>query len=418
MQHHDKIAREADGHGGHSQSSDEVGAYQLPPSVREYRDLARRIVREEIMPLEKEYLASDKHAYGLPPTTNLRVVFDKKTVDHLEGIAHESGLFKLLVPEAFGGPGLSLLAQVVVEEEFNYSPVPFPFANVPNILYECRGNQVERFLQPVIDGRQTTAFAQTEPGAGSDPGGMMTTRATRDGDGWVLNGTKMWISNAGDCDTLMVQALTDPEKRQRGGITMFLVSRDNPGMEVVRPGIATWLGPRASQHIVHFENCRVPDGDVLGEVGKGFVLGQKWLTIHDRLMRGPYALGKMQRALDMSIEWAKQRKTFGKPIAERQAIQWKLVDMYVDIQALRSMTYEMAARADAGEEMRAEAALIKMTSTDWGARCLDHAIQVHGAMGESLELPLTLFYRVLRHAQIGGGTSEIQRMLIARKLLA
>jgi acyl-CoA dehydrogenase len=184
------------------------------------------------------------------------------------------------------------------------------------------------------------------------------------------------------------------------------------------PGIATWLGPRASQHIIHFDNCRVPDSDVLGEVGKGFILGQKWLTIHDRLMRGPYALGKMQRALDMSVEWAKQRKTFGKMISERQAIQWKLVDMFVDIQALRSMTYEMAARADSGEDVRTEAALIKMTSTDWGARCLDHAIQIHGAMGESLELPLTLFYRVLRHAQIGGGTSEIQRVIISRKLLA
>ncbi len=418
MTRHPEIAREAEGHAGHAVASDEVGAYTLPPSIVEYRDLARRIVREELMPLEREYLASDKQAYGLPPTTNIRSVFDKSVADRLEGIAHDSGLFKLQVPEEHGGPGLSLLAQVVIEEEFNYCAVPFPFATVPNILYECRGDQVERFLNPVIEGKQTTAFAQTEPGAGSDPGGMMTTRAVHDGAGWVLNGTKMWISNAGDCDTLMVQALTDPEKRQRGGITMFLVSKDNPGMEVVRPGIATWLGPRASQHIVNFTDCRIPDSDVLGEVGGGFTLGQKWLTIHDRLMRGPYALGKMQRGLDMSVEWAKQRKTFGKLIAERQAIQWKLVDMFVDIQALRSMTYTMAARADAGEELRAEAALIKMCSGDWGARCLDHAIQVHGAMGESLELPLTLFYRMLRHAQIGGGTSEIQRVLIARKLLA
>ncbi|CAA2158563.1 (R)-benzylsuccinyl-CoA dehydrogenase [Methylobacterium brachiatum] len=403
---------------GHTLAEDEIGAFQVPPSIQEYRDLARRIVREELMPLEREFLASDKHAYGLPPMINIRSVFDKKTADRLEGIAQDSGLFKLLVPEEFGGPGLSLLAQVVIEEEFNYCAVPFPFANVPNILYECRGDQVERFLQPVIDGVKTTAFAQTEPGAGSDPGGMMTTRATRADGGWVLNGTKMWISNAGDCDVLMVQAVTDPEKRQRGGITMFLLDRGNPGMRVEVPGIATWLGPRASQHIIHFDDCFVPDKDVLGEVGRGFSLGQRWLTIHDRLMRGPYALGKMQRALDMSIDWAKERKTFGKPIAERQAIQWKLVDMHVDITALRAMTYQMAARADTGEDVRAEAALVKMTSTDWGARCLDHAIQVHGAMGESLELPLTLFYRVLRHAQIGGGTSEIQRVLIARKLLA
>jgi acyl-CoA dehydrogenase len=227
----------------------------------------------------------------------------------------------------------------------------------------------------------------------------------------------MWISNAAESDVIMVQALTDPEKRQRGGITMFLVDRRNPGVKIDEPGLGTWLGPRAAQYVVHFDNCRVDGDDVLGEVGKGFSLGQRWLTIHDRLQRGPYALGKMQRGLDMAIEWAKGRVTFGRPIAERQAIQWKLVDMHVDITALRAMTYQAAARADAGEDVRSEAALVKMCAGDWGARCLDHAIQVHGAMGESVELPLTLFYRLLRHAQIGGGTSEIQRVLIARKLL-
>jgi alkylation response protein AidB-like acyl-CoA dehydrogenase len=125
----------------------------------------------------------------------------------------------------------------------------------------------------------------------------------------------------------------------------------------------------------------------------------------------------MQRSLDMSVEWAKQRVTFGKPISERQAIHWKLIDMYIDTQSLRSLTYEMAARADSGEDIRAEGALVKLVATEWGARCVNEAIQIHGAMGESLELPLTLFYRYLRHAQIGGGTSEIQRILIARRLL-
>jgi acyl-CoA dehydrogenase len=342
---------------------------------------------------------------------NLRYVYDAATADRLEALSKQTGLFYLLVPEEFGGSGLSTLAQVVALEEFMYTAVPFPFANVPNILYECTGQQIEKYLKPVIRGEKTTAFAQTEPDAGSDPGGMMKTRARRDGSDWVVNGTKMWISNADECDVLLVQAVTDPEKRQRGGITMFLVDRANPGIQ-------TWLSPRAGQYIVHFEDCRVPAGDVLGEVGQGFSLGQRWLTIHDRLMRGPLALGKMRRALDMSIEWAKQRVTFGRPISERQAIQWKLVDMYTDLKALRSMTYEAAARADAGEDMRSEAALVKMCGTEWGARCIDHAIQIHGAMGEASELPLTHFYKYLRHAQIGGGTNEIQRFLIARRLLA
>ncbi|MFZ0099568.1 MAG: acyl-CoA dehydrogenase family protein [Gemmobacter sp.] len=395
-----------------------TGSFQLPEEVVQIQGMAREIVRNELLPLEKEYLLSGEHAHGVKETVNLRRVFGQKVADRLEALAKETGLFYLLVPEEHGGVGLSMLARIVALEEFMYTAVPFPFANVPNILYEAKGDHIETYLKPVIRGEKTTAFAQTEPGAGSDPGGMMTTKAVRDGDDWVLNGTKMWISNAADCDVLLVQAVTDAEKRQRGGITMFLVDRNNPGVKIEEPGIQTWLSPRAGQYIVHFDDCRVKAADVLGEVGSGFKMGQRWLTIHDRLMRGPLALGKMQRALDMSLDWAKQRVTFGKPISDRQAIQWKLVDMYVDLKALRAMTYQAAARADAGEDMRAEAALVKMCGTDWGARCVDHGIQIHGAMGEASELPLTYFFKHLRHAQIGGGTNEIQRMLIARSLLS
>ena len=400
-----------------SVSAGTSGAFRLPPEVVELCDVARRIVHKELLPREAEYLPHPGHAFGLKETINLRSVFGEAVLEHLVGIARDTGLWYLMVPEKFGGLGLPVLTQIAILEQFYYTAVPFPFANVPNILYECRGEQVEKFLKPVIEGRMTTCFAQTEPNAGSDPGGMMQTRAVQKGRNWVLNGTKMWISMAAESDLMLVQAVTDPDKRQRGGITMFLVERSNPGVHIEEPGIRTWLSPRAAQYIVHFKDCVVPEEDVLGEVGQGFRLGQRWLTIHDRLLRGPYALGKMQRAVDMSIDWAKQRTTFGKPIAERQAIQWKLVDMYVDLTALQAMTYQMAARADAGEDIRAEAGMVKFTSMEWGARTLDHAIQIHGAMGESLELPLTLFYRHLRHGYIGGGANEIQRLQVARKLL-
>ena len=391
--------------------------YQLSPEIKEFRDVARRIVRDELLPLEQEYLKHPEQAYGLQPMTNLRAVFPKQVADRLEKIARDTGLWYVMVPEQHGGMGLSMLAQVVIIEEFMYTAVPFPWVNVPNILYECTGAQAERFLKPVIEGQKIHCFAQTEPNAGSDPGGMMKTSATRDAEQWVINGTKMWISGAAEADLILVQAVTDAEKRQKGGITMFVVERGTPGLKVEQPGIPTWLSQKAAQYFVHFDDCRVGPENVLGEVGKGFNLGQKWLTIHDRLLRGPYSLGKMQRALDMSIEWAKNRVTFGRPIADCQAIQWKLVDMYVDIMSLRSLTYEMAARADSGEDVRSEAAMVKMVAAEWGTHCLDHAIQIHGAMGESSELPLTQFYRYLRHYQIGGGTNEIQRTLIARKLL-
>jgi alkylation response protein AidB-like acyl-CoA dehydrogenase len=393
------------------------GSFKLPAEIVEICDLAKRIVEKELMPLEPEFLPHPGHAFGIKETTNLRTVFGAEVTQRLIDISKDTGLWYLMVPEEHGGSGLSILTQVAILEQFNYTAVPFPFANVANILYQCKGDQIDRFLKPVIEGEMTTCFAQTEPNAGSDPGGMMQTSAVKDGDEWVINGTKMWISGAAESDMIMVQVVTDAEKRQRGGITMFMVTRNNPGMTVEEPGIKTWLGPHASQYVVNFDNCRVPESDILGDVGNGFRLGQKWLTIHDRLLRGPFALGKMRRALDMSIEWSKQRVTFGKPISERQAIQWQLVDMYIDLEALQALTYKMAARADSGEDIRAEAGMVKLTSMVWGARTLDKAIQIHGAMGESLELPLTLFYRYLRHGQIGGGANEIQRMQIARKLL-
>src|SRR5450756_1002182 len=175
-------------------TSADSSVYKLPPEILEYQELAKRLVREELLPLEQEYLAHPGHAYGVKETINLKAVFKKDAVDRLIKISRDTGLWYMMVPEKFGGSGLSMLAQVVVLEQFMYTPVPFPFANVPNILYECKGEQIKRFLTPVIEGEKTTCFAQTEANAGSDPGGMMQTKAVKDGKHWVLNGTKMWIS--------------------------------------------------------------------------------------------------------------------------------------------------------------------------------------------------------------------------------
>jgi len=393
-------------------------AFRLPDDIQQFQALARQIVREEMLPLEQAYLAHPAKSHSLRARDALRAIFPADVVARLYKISQDTGLWGLNIPEEHGGSGLPLLAKAVIMEEFYYCAVPFPVAEVPNILYHCKGEQIDKYLRPCIEGTKIAAFAQTEPNAGSDPGGMMKTTAVRRNGEWVINGTKMWISNALAGDFVMVQAVTDAEKRQRGGITMFLVDRDNPGMKVAEGGLPTWLDSTPSQFLVNFDECRVPDSAVLGEVGQGFAMGQKWLTIMDRLLRGPFCLGKMQRGLDMSIEWAKQRVTFGKPLSERQAIQWKIVDMYVAIRAVRNLIYEVAARADAGEDVRTEAALVKLTAAEWGTRALDDAIQIHGAMGEALELPLSLFYRYVRHARIGGGTDEIQRMMIARSLLA
>jgi acyl-CoA dehydrogenase len=398
--------------------SEAVNPFQLPSEIEEFRQLARRIVREELLPLEQQYLAHPAKSISLRARDSLRRVFPQEIVDRLYRISKETGIWGLHIPEEHGGSSLPMLAKVAIMEEFYYTAVPFPIAEVPNILFYCEGAQIDKYLQPCLEGTKIAAFAQTEPNAGSDPGGMMKTSAVRKDGGWVINGSKMWISNAASADFVMVQAVTDPLKRQRGGITMFLVDRNNPGMKVEEGGLPTWLDQTPSQYLIHFDNCRVDDSAVLGEVGQGFAMGQRWLTIMDRLFKGPFCLGKMQRSLDMSIDWAKQRHTFGKPLAERQAIQWKIVDMYVSIRAVRNLMYEVAARADAGEDVRKEASLVKLTAAQWGAQVLDDAIQIHGAMGEALELPLSLFYRYIRHTRIGGGTDEMQRMIIARGLLA
>ena len=201
---------------------------------------------------------------------------------------------------------------------------------------------------------------------------------------------------------------------------MFLIDKGTPGINVTE--IKTWHNrpyERATCEMT-LDNVVVPHTNILGEEGYGFRLGQRWLVAHDRLTRGASSLGQMQRSLDMSIEWARQRQSFGKPIASRQAIQWMIVDMFIDIQALRAMTYGAAAKYDNGDidgDSRYLGSLIKLLSGQWGHRCLDNALQVHGGIGETYELPISRFYRNQRHARIGGGTDEMHRMVLARWLL-
>jgi acyl-CoA dehydrogenase len=180
--------------------------FKLPPEIEEYRQLARKIVREEMLPLEQRYLAHPAKSHSLRARDALRAIFPLEVVAHLYDISQKTGLWGLNIPEEYGGSGLPLLAKAVIMEEFYYCAVPFPFAEVPNILYHCKGEQVEKYLKPCIDGTKIGAFAQTEPNAGSDPGGMMKTGAVKEGDEWVINGTKMWISNALAADFVMVRS--------------------------------------------------------------------------------------------------------------------------------------------------------------------------------------------------------------------
>lgn len=292
--------------------------------------------------------------------------------------------------------------------------MPLPRAHVPIPLLKGTKEQQEQFLFPSLTDEVFMAFAQSEPNAGSDPG-QMTTTAVKDGDEWRINGTKMWISGAAQATHLLVFAVTDEVKRQRGGITAFIVDAKSEGVSTAP--IETWLTPHGHQYMVYLDDVRVGDDRVLGEVGGGFGLGQEFLQIQDRLARASLAAGILSRGLDLAVDWARNRETFGKPISERQAVQWMLVDAFLDLKSIRAMGYETAARADAGEDVRYLASASKFMGGNYGHRSIDKLMQVMGGMGETRDLPFTTWYRQLRHGRIGGGTDEIQRMLMARAIL-
>jgi acyl-CoA dehydrogenase len=397
----------------------------LPPELDALKNTIRQIVKDECYPLEAEFLANPTREGGdegaprgiAEALSGLLGTLPKEAWARLNKVSKDTGIYTSFVPEEYGGGGMGALGHVVLDEEVHKSIVQLPTSPVPMMMIgAATPEQEQEYLLPSVDGRLHYAFGQTEPQAGSDPGGMMQTQAVLDGDDWVLNGTKTFISGAASADYLLVQAVTDQEKRQRGGITMFIVDNPLPGLSF--DPIRLWINPvKDQQFTVNLDNVRVPRTKVLGEVGQGFTLGQKWLVHHDRLLRGSMATGILSRALEMAIDWAKERVTYGRPIADRQAIQWMLTDVYIDIMTLRASTRETAIRADNDEDVRVEASMIKYCAGEWGWRSIDKIMQVFGGAGETLDLPIAHWYHILRHARIGGGTSEIHKFVMARGLL-
>ncbi|HTX11677.1 MAG TPA: acyl-CoA dehydrogenase family protein [Solirubrobacteraceae bacterium] len=391
--------------------------FALPPELEELKLLAREIVNRECIPLESEFLTDacpDEQGVN-HGQYEIDGSLPKARWDRLREISENTGLYRACLPDELGGMGFGVLGAVVLAEEINRSIVELPTALLPPVLLECNDDQAERYLEPIITREATVAFAQTEPDAGSDPGNGMRTRAVCKGEDWILNGVKTFITDADRASTIMTLAVTDQSLRQRGGITMFLVDRHAPGVTVTP--LRTWLAARVHQYTVYYDDVRVPAEDVLGEVGGGFSLGQQWLAISDRLTRGSLAAGILSRGLELAREWVQGRETFGAPLSDRQAIQWMLVDVLVDLKCIRAAAYECAARADAGEDVRTYAALAKFIGANWGHRSVDRLMQIFGGIGESSEHPIPHWYRLLRHGRIGGGTDEIQRMLMARAIL-
>ncbi|HEY0774233.1 MAG TPA: acyl-CoA dehydrogenase family protein [Nocardioidaceae bacterium] len=374
----------------------------LTDEEREIRDWVRTFVRKEIMPLEPEVLARERR--------NERGLKDEE-LQALQEKARQSGFFGVHTPEEYGGMGLGAVMNALVEVELGRSFVQFKFGgDADNILYLANEEQKQRYLVPTINGDRKSCFAITEPGAGSDARAIRTS-AVREGDEWVINGEKTFITGGNEADFTMVFAVTDKEKGADGGVTCFLVDRDRGWRSEYIDTMGEW-GPAA----LVFEDVRVPHSAILGEEGKGFELAMRWIG-KGRYLLPARALGACERLVEMGMEHARNRVTFGKPIAERQAIQWMIADSAVEIEALRWLVLAAAWQVDAGLDSRQAQSMAKLYGGVRANEIVDRVLQMHGGMGYTRELPVERWYRELRLLRIYEGTDEIQRRTIARNLL-
>jgi len=379
--------------------------FELPRDVKMLQGLVRKFVEQELIPIEMQTGDGEET--------------DPALLGPLQEKVKALGLWLLDVPKEHGGLGLGLLARCVIYEEVCKSKA-MPFRQnelfgptVGPILYHCNDEQKERFLYPVIRGEIKIAFAQTEPDSGADPGSMRT-RAVRDGDHYILNGSKRFITAAGTSDYCQVVCVTDPEKRQRGGISVLVVDMKSPGVQLVRQW-PTMMGD--SPWEIAFDNVRVPVANRIGEEGEGFALAQGWLTVGRVRGHGARCVGIATRANEMAMDYARQRVTFGQPLSERQAIQFMIADSAIETQAARLMVYNTAWKYDQGQDTRNDSYMTKIFCAEMANRVVDRAIQIHGGVGLTKELPLEYWYRQLRSIRITEGVPEVLRWRLARNLI-
>lgn len=382
--------------------------FQLSDEHRMLKELTARFVRDHLMPLEAGVLDREAHGQGLsiPPADHAR----------LDQVSKDLGLWGLDAPEDVGGADLPYVAMVGVGEELGRTITPYTLPpdspNLRMLMATVNERQREAYLAPYVRGETVSAIGISEPGAGADPSAM-TTKAVRDGDDWIINGRKIWITRAADADFTILMAVTDAEKRARGGISAFLVDRDAPGFNVLRR--IPMIGGQYTYEVA-LDDCRVEGWKLLGQEGAGFAPMQIRLGTR-RIEMAAWSIGMAQRALDMMVDYAPQRTTFGAPLSERQAIQWWVADAATRIHAARLMTYDCAWKLDQGRDTRMEISMIKAYATEMAWEVVDHAMQTFGAMGMTKELPLQLMATRLRTMRIYDGPTEVHKWVVARNLL-
>jgi alkylation response protein AidB-like acyl-CoA dehydrogenase len=382
--------------------------FELSEEHRMLQELVRRFVDEELIPLEKAVLEREAGGGGTVLSADERERIDKKS--------HELGLWGLDAPKEVGGSDLPMIAMNGVNEQVGKTVTPYTLPpdspNLRMLMATANAEQRALYLEPYARGEMTSAIGISEPGAGADPASMKT-RAVREGDSWVINGRKIWVSRAAEADFTILMAVTDKSAGTRGGISAFLIDKGTPGFNIARK--IPMIGGNYTYEIV-LEDCRVPASKLLGELGRGFAPMQLRLSTR-RVQMAAWCVGLSQRALDMICEYAPQRSTFGAPLSERQAIQWWIADAATQIHACRLMAYDAAWKIDEGREARTEASMIKLFGTEMATSIIDHAMQTFGAMGMTKEMPLQLMASQVRLMRIYEGPSEVHRWVIARNLL-
>jgi alkylation response protein AidB-like acyl-CoA dehydrogenase len=382
--------------------------FELIEEHRALRDLVQRFVRDHVMKLEQTVLARDAAGLGSHLTPEEREPLDR--------VSKDMGLWSLDAPEEDGGMGMPHVALVAVNEALGSTVTPYTLPpdspNLRMLMATATGAQRAAYLAPYARGESLSAIGISEPGAGADPAGMRTS-AVRDGDDWVINGRKIWITRAAEADFTILMAITDPQKKARGGMSAFLVDRDTPGFTVLRR--IPMLGGEFTYEIA-LEDCRVPGWKLLGTEGQGF--GPMQLRLGTRRMEmAAWCIGAAQRALYMMREYAPQRSTFGHRLSERQTVQWWVADGATKIHAARLMAYDCAWKLDEGRDVRTEISMLKVYATEMAGEIIDNAMQCFGAMGMTKEMPLQLFAGHARNMRIYDGPSEVHRMVVARNLM-
>jgi acyl-CoA dehydrogenase len=380
------------------------GAWELPEELVMLRDTVRRFMAAHVHPVEEKL---DHDTVGLP----------REQLVELQSEARRLGLWALQTPAEHGGAGLGVLGQVVVAEEAAkcrmgaFFPALGAFGgNPPNIMFKASPEQFEKYAKPIVEGTMSKAYtAITEASGGSDPARAIKLKATHTGNDYVLNGSKMWISHAPDADWGVVYARTG-EGRQ--GISAFILEKGTPGVTFSRIPVMASFAPFE----LNFDNVRIPADRLIGAEGQGFSLASDFL-VHGRIIYAGGPIGIAQSALDLTCQWTKDRDVFGGRLADKQGIQWMLVDSEVELRAARLLMYQAAWNADLGRNVRVDASVAKMYGTEAAYRVIDRCIQIHGALGISTELPLERWFRDLRVKRLGEGATEVQREVIARSLV-